>query len=438
MHINVEENYYKNRDKLILLITILTSIFLNHSNRDIGVNLSISDIFLFISVLLLIIKKDLLLPGYHTMFFMLLSCIMLTVSILYTPFRFNIITNYSGIFIDFIKILACLLFFLLGYNLPRLDLMKVSIKWYSLAAMLISAIGLLFKLLNFDYLYKVIFAGAARFSGLMVDPNYYSVIQCTALVYFLRNDKISKINKIVIYLINFIFISMSASKTGMVTLAIYTAFILIEYLMISKKTFKSALIVLVLLIVIIVLMPLISSLLNNISNAIISYIPKFERIKILFADIFLDVNLRSPSSIKNIFKNIINIMTDGSKGSKRSLTWTIGLGIFKKSPIFGIGFGSFRTISLLLYGKEFVAHNTYLQIFAEWGGIMATIFFIYVFVLLAKSFYKRKERPSDNIITTLRDIVLILLIGSLAISLNNARMFWMFFGGLVYYVMNEV
>ncbi|MDI3545796.1 MAG: hypothetical protein PWP68_1213 [Rikenellaceae bacterium] len=32
----------------------------------------------------------------------------------------------------------------------------------------------------------------------------------------------------------------------------------------------------------------------------------------------------------------------------------------------------------------------------------------------------------------LRDIIIVFLIGSMAISLNNARMFWFFFGALVF------
>lgn len=413
MDLEMQDCKKMNQNKVIIIMTILVSIFLNHSNRDYGVNVSISDIFIIVTMFLLIVKQKFVIPTYHSMFFGILSISLLLTSNIYTPIRFNIPLNQINIVKDYIKLLASFLFFLLGYNISRLNIMKVNIKWYSIAAMIISFTGLLMKIIGANHLNSLMYFSGSRFRGLMIDPNYYSVIQCTALVYFLRDTNSSIFKKILLYLMTFIFIAMSGSKTGMITLISYSILMMLEYLVLRKSTYKSIIILLISIILLILVIPLLTMVVNVFMNKITELFPIFTRVRLLFQDF-------NSSIVQG--------------GSGRNITWETAIGIIKSSPLIGIGIGSYITISDTIFGSGSVAHNTYLQIFAEWGGIMAIIFFGHIFLIITKTIANAKDYKYDSVLFITRDIIVILLIGSLAISLNNARMFWMFLGGLVYYI----
>lgn len=398
--------------KGILVVMILTSILLNHSNGQLGLNLSLADIFVIISIFLLIIHQELNLPKYSFLFFGFLSFVLLLVSTFYSPTKFNYNINSTAIIKDYIKLLACFLFFLFGYNISRLGLLKVNTKWYSIGAMSVGFVGLLLMLLNVTVLNNIMYFGNTRFRGLMNDPNYYSVIQCTALVYFIRSYHISITKKIVLYIMTFIFIAMSGSKTGMTTLGVYSFIIFIEYLFFEKKTYKFIFLILISLIGTILTLPWLLTQLNMLMDKLSELLPVFHRVQLLFEDFF---------------------SATVGEGSGRNQTWRSGIGVIKSSPIVGVGLGSYTTINNIIHGNNSVAHNTYIQVLAEWGIILGFIFFAYVFISILKSTFSKRNSNYNNEIFIIRDILIILLIGSLAISLNNARMFWVFLGGLVYY-----
>ena len=280
----VRNNIILEEYKALVFITVMTSIFLNHSNRDLGMNVSLADIFILLSISMLIVKRKFVLPNYATMFFMLLSIILIMTSISYSPIKFNFTMNHSDIIKDYIKLFVSFLFFLLGYNISRLNILKVNIKWYSIGAFIISSTGLILKILNINILNNLMYYGGSRFRGLMIDPNYYSVIQCTALVYFLRKNDISTIKKIAFYLLTFIFISMSGSKTGMITLLIYTLFIFMENLLVKKASYNWILFFLISIIILILTVPLLTTVLNMVLNKIADFFPIFGRVQLLFED----------------------------------------------------------------------------------------------------------------------------------------------------------
>lgn len=402
------------RNKTYIFFIILTSIFLNHSNRNYGMNISLADIFIVISVLSLIIKKEFVLPVYTTMFFILLSIFSMMTSVLYTPTRFNLNISHTSIMKDYIKLVVSFLFLLFGYNISRIKMLKTSIKWYSVGAFLISLFGLILTILNIDIFKNLMYYADSRFRGLMIDPNYYSVIQCTTLVYFLRNKNIKTFKKVVIYIFNIIFIVMSGSKTGMLTLLIYSIFLLFEYLLVFRKTsYKAILTFIILIILLIISYPVLLNLINIILKKTSQVLPIFNRVELLFKD----------------FSSAIM-----ESGSGRDTTWRSATEIIRISPIFGVGIGTYIEVNRSIFGSSSVAHNTFLQIYAEWGGVLATAFFGYIFILLANITFRSKNFKYNSIILILRDILIILLIGSFAISLNNARMFWMFLGGFIYLV----
>lgn len=83
MHRYVKKGTNIENKTLLMFLVVMTSIFLNHSNKDFGINVSLSDIFIILSMLLLIIKGKLVLPSYYTMFFMILSISLMIISIVW-------------------------------------------------------------------------------------------------------------------------------------------------------------------------------------------------------------------------------------------------------------------------------------------------------------------------------------------------------------------
>lgn len=140
--------------------------------------------------------------------------------------------------------------------------------------------------------------------------------------------------------------------------------------------------------------------------------PSAERILVIFTD----------------FKGAIS-----GGGSSRNEVWGLAFKLFVKFPISGVGVGTYVDLGKYLYNFGALAHNTYLQIVVEWGIVLSLIYFTYLFSNLR---YKRKMHRLDDLIVN--DIIIIFLIGSLAISLNNARIFWLMLGVLRGYNRNEM
>ena len=115
-------------------------------------------------------------------------------------------------------------------------------------------------------------------------------------------------------------------------------------------------------------------------------------------------------------------------GSTRDMAWGAAVAIIGLAPFVGVGVGTYLDVSIALTGYSDLAHNTFLQIAAEWGLLVAGVFIVTVIILMVK-------RPSsvDNIPLWLmnRDAVLVMLMGSMGVSLNNARQFWLILGILV-------
>lgn len=66
----------------------------------------------------------------------------------------------------------------------------------------------------------------------------------------------------------------------------------------------------------------------------------------------------------------------------------------------------------------------------EWGSINTLIFIGYLFFTYFKV-PNNKVKPYQ--VKSIKNILFVFLIGSLAISLNNARLFWLLFGAFIFY-----
>lgn len=393
--------------KLFIVPVLFLSILLHQSSELFGINLSFADFFCVFILVILVISHQLQLPIFPLIFFLIVSSIVIITSTFYVPMVFNIDINPKGIISDFLKLIALLVYFMIGFNLYRLDLMEITLKWYSWFGMLIGLIGIMTTLLNINLLSEILYYSDTRYRGLMIDPNYYSVLQITAFIYFSRAKSIRVQYKVLALLITLITVLTSGSKTGLITLSCYLAFRIIEYLFKQNKKGYVVLIQMTIISLLILVVPMLFNYLPKLITIIGSIIPTFDRVQLLFTD----------------FSSAIS-----ESGSGRNITWIVALQVIQLSPIVGVGIGMYSTIASKLYYSNDIPHNTFLQLSAEWGIPLAVLFFGYVIFLLVRI---STSGTSMNLNLMLRDIILVLLVASMAISLNNARILWLVLGALV-------
>ena len=319
--------------------------------------------------------------------------------------------DYRKVFSDFIKIIAVFLYFVVGYNMSRLRLTDFTLKYYSFFALFIGIIGVLFDFLNITLFSKILFYGNVRLKGLMNDPNYFSILQITALAYFLRNVFLNRFKKIIIIIAFLLSVLSSGSKTGFIALLCYLIFVAMEGLL-RRPALR----------------------LTSLAICMVSFVALFLLVPYLisgltFLSVYISQNIPAFSRIESLFLDFSKAISEG--GSGRDIAWGISIDLLKLSPVLGIGIGTYVGLAKKLYGVGVIAHNIFLQLYTEWGIVLATLLFVHVFFMIAKSTFNRMcNIDKENII--LRDIIIIFLLGSVGISHNNARMFWLALGALVF------
>jgi O-Antigen ligase len=362
-------------------------------------------------LLFLAVLKGLKLPVYQLVYFLFLSTCLIATASLYTPYKFGLSVDIQSIIKDYLKMAAVFLYFLVGYNLIREKIIRISLKWYSYTAVFVGTVGIFLNILGMKFLNSLYEFGGERYNGFMNDPNYFAIVQISALPYLLRTPALSLTKKILIYLVLSTSIVLSGSKTGTIALLLYT--FLFIFSDVYKLKVKKALIAISGIVFFIILMGAF-----QVYDKILSFLMEksfqFQRISLLFSD----------------FNAAFN-----EGGSSRLSVWEAGLQIFHLSPLLGTGVGMYSNVSGKITGISSVAHNTYIQMYSEWGAIFATVFFLYVASILLTVTLNQKLGNKTNL--ALRDILLIMLIGSISISFNNARMFWFFLGVIAFRVSQQ-
>lgn len=361
-------------------------------------------------LLFFVVCNGIKVPGYHLVYFLFLSVSLVVTAIFYTPYRFGVTIDLNSIFKEYAKLAVVFLYFLLGYNIIQEETIRLSLRWYSRTALFVGTLGILINVLGMKFFFHIYDFGEDRYNGFMNDPNYFAIVQISALPYFFRTEKNSLRSKIIIYFIILTSILLSGSKTGLITLLAYTAMFVFSDLLKNKLKLKT----LILTLLAIFFLGVLLELFGKNFSLLLEKSVQFKRMSLIFTD----------------FNAAFN---DG--GSSRLPIWNAGIKLIGLSPFFGVGLGMYSIVSDKVSGIDAVAHNTYIQTFSEWGGIFATIFFFYIAVLLFKVTLHQQFQNRTNYI--LRDILIILLIGSIAVSFNNARMFWFFLGALVYFISHK-
>lgn len=396
---------------IFALSLFFMTIFLHQSNVIFGVNLSLADVFCFTILSLFIIQKRLIIPTTPMFFFIILTLTVLITTTYYVPIKFQYYPDLSRIISEYIKLIAIFTYLVIGFNLSRINQIETIVKWYSVFGIFLGIIAIIFTVFSIKVFSSVLFFADIRFRGLMNDPNYFSVLQITSLVYFTRIKKIKVKYKCFAILITSLSVLTSGSKTGIITLFFYLTIRTIEHVVIHKKKLK----VIIAQLFFILTLSILLFILPKFEFNIVSSIPSFARIKLLFTDFTAAIS---------------------ENGSGRGVTLDAALNIIQESPFFGVGIATYTGIAATKYSVDNVAHNTYLQLAAEWGIPLSVVLFTFISIILIKSNTVKVMNTEITII--LRDIIIILLVGSMAISLNNARVLWLFLGALVYLIQKNL
>lgn len=409
-NMDINNNIYTITTKKILtLMIILMSIFLNQSSEIFGSNFSFADLFCLFVIIYLLMTNNMKLPFIPTIFFIVVSVTVLLTTMFFVPYKYNYSPVASSVIVDFIKLIAIFTYFLIGFNISKLPILEKSFKWYSVTALIMGIVGIVFTLLNVNLFKELLYFGSVRYRGVMNDPNYFAIIQVTALPYFIRAESIKVKYKVMFVLIIFTSILITGSKTGLITFVTYMLFLLILRVLKTKKTVKTLISEILIVTILVITFIFFSSKLEQILLEISNLFPVTRRV------------------IPILTGDITGAISEG--GSGRNETWKEAYEIIKTSPIIGVGSTAYADINEQLSGNRSAAHNTYLQLISQWGIPLALTFFYYIFGLITKITLSFKKQFTKSYV--LRDIILILLIGSISISLSNARMFWFFFGALI-------
>lgn len=392
------------------ILLLFLSVFFHQSKVILGVNISVVDFFCICILTYLIYNNKLIFPLSPTIFFMVVTTSSLIVAVYITPSRFNIDVEITSVIIEFVKIITVFIYFIIGYSLSKLTSTTNIFKWFAIAGLIIGMYGISSTMLDIRLFSNIFYQTELRYNGLMNDPNYFAILQICSLVYFYRVQDVSIFRKVIALLIVTGSVLISGSKTGLITLLLLLSFRISEQIIRSrnKRLIKVSYLILLSISTILLkdyLLSVIVFILEMLSNII----PSVDRMIYIFTD----------------FNSAIQ---DG--GSSRNVTWGTALNLIKISPIFGVGFGSYSKVSTELFGISNIAHNTYLQLSVDWGVPLTLLFLFYLInKLLSKTINTNSVDFTSKMIS--RDIIIIFLISSMAISLNNARFFWLVLGILI-------
>lgn len=391
-------------------LMVLLAVLLNQSKVIAQVNLSFSDLLMVLIIIWLFFKGVLVFPQKISLFFLTIIILTMTTAVLWVPLRFGMQAPVLSVIANVVKLVTVFLYFFMGYSLTQTGQLHQVLKWFALGATGIAVLAVMYSVLPGLPLRSWLYFGGTRYSGLMNDPNYFAVIQCSALAYFLFQQHFRVLVRWLAGLIIIFSILVTGSKTGMLTLAMMFLLKLLGWLSHSSGGILKKISILFGLVGLGVLGLVILVNLQPIVNFVSRYVPEFERVAVLLTN----------------FGDALH-----AEGSTRDLAWGNAVRLIEASPFLGIGVGTYSFLAEHFYGTRVIAHNTYLQLLVEWGVPLASFSFGYLFWLIGKSLWNQVKLKQVQFVNLM---IVPFLIGSFALSLNNARIFWILFGAIFYYV----
>jgi O-antigen ligase len=393
-----------------VLVVCAVAVLLNHSSRVGGVNLSLADPIMVLALGALGLAGALVIPPVIVGFACALIAITLVTANTVAPLAFGVLPDGQALLSGLIKLLVSFAYLVCGIGIARAGIHVRALRWFAFGTLAVAALGLMMEATGIRVLTDVMFYGGVRFRGFMADPNYWSVLVAAAIAFLSRDPGMKRLPRVISIVILIASVLQSGSKTGVIVLVAYLAFLLLEKAFHSRhRVVMVTAVVLATGMVILLSGPLTQALVETVERYA-PVVPQLSRVGMLITD-------------------PIGAISEG--GSARESTWSGGVKIIEASPIVGIGIGTYESVNEMISGSRAVAHNTYLQLGAEWGILMSSVFLIWVVALLIRASRGSGVGALSVESRTVRDMIFVFLLASMSLSLNNARMFWLFLGVLV-------
>lgn len=398
--------------RLPLVLACLTGLFLSHSANVGGVNLSIADILLVLTLLALVALQRIIVPPFIVVFFTTLVIVSGLTAMVATPITFGVSPD-SGVLSDLLKTFVSLLYLICGVGIAGLRVHIDVLRWFAFGAAGVAIFGIAMEVTGIRLMAETMYYGGIRFRGFMVDPNYWAVLASSAIAFLAWDRGVRPIIRAGLIISLVISVFLSGSKTGLITLLALGCLLLFGRINRSKNKLGLRFALSLAIVLVAISFTTIIDDLQRLVNQYIGVLPQLARVSVLIQD-------------------PLGAITEG--GSGRSSAWESGLTMIERSPFVGVGIGAYRAVNGALFGETTLAHNTYLQLAAEWGLPLAALFFGWLVVLLVRASRQTTGSHDSRDVVAVRNMVIVFLIGSMSLSLNNARMFWLFLGILIYLV----
>ncbi|WP_114853296.1 O-antigen ligase [Brachybacterium sp. YJGR34] len=394
---------------LTLVLLVLLGLALNHSSVILGLNLSLADPVVAVLIIVLLVRGRLWIPVGALVFFLLLSVQLLAVTTLLVPTWTSVPLPVAGTGQEYAKLVVSFLCFLLGVQVVRLGRAELLLRAFVAGAVVVSAIGALSIVVPALHGAGTLFLGGFRFQGLTNDPNNFAVLSVAALAALWYDRGARPPLRIAASTLLIIGILLSASKTGAIALlllVIWRGFGLRsphgEEESSRGRHLLAVTCVLALSALVLLIAP--ATGVGGTLSELVARFPALER----------------TSTLLTSFDTAI-----AGSGSERESAWATALSLIWFSPILGVGVGTYLDVAVEITGVPVLAHNTYLQVMAEWGLPLALVFLVWT----ARVTMRRPENPALRPLwAAASTALLVMLVGSMGLSLNNSRLLWILLG----------
>jgi hypothetical protein len=393
---------------LVMACLVVLGLALNHSSVILGLNLSLADPVVAALVVVLALGRRLWIPAAPLLFFLILTVQLLAVTVVLVPTWTTLPVPASDTILDLTKLVVSFLCLVLGVQAVRMGHARLALRAFVVGAVAVSAIAVITQVVPLpgtDALYY----GGFRFQGLTNDPNNFAVMTIAALAVLWYDRGIRLWISVAASAILISGVLLSASKTGAITLALLVVWRALglrtplgEDTDSRARRLLAAISVLAIGVTVVLIAP--STGLGGDLAELTGDVPALDRLSTLLVS----------------FDTAI-----AGNGSERSAAWATAVALILFSPVIGVGLGTYLTVAVELTGHHVLAHNTYLQIMAEWGLPLSLLFrFWAVRVTLLKP-----GGPAHRALwATSSTAFIVLLVGSVGLSLNNSRLFWFLLG----------
>lgn len=391
------------------LILILLGASLNHSAVIGGINLSAADVILPLVLLILAAHGSLRIPPVALLLFSTFTAFLLINSVAITPALVPFSVDQAAVLTNYAKLVVCFLYFLVAYNLTISGRLRIVFRSFAAVALIAGALAVASTIIPALPLPEALYYGADRYRGFMNDPNYFSVVQLAAMAIILGDKGLRGRIRIPSLFILAASALLSGSKTGFLSLLALAAWWFLAWTFKKNRhgqlspvrasfgVFSGVLVIFAFVLI------FDEQYRRSIAGAI-EPIPAINRL----APLLLDFNAGIQSG-----------------GSGRGSAWENAVNVIGVSPMSGVGIGTYLDVSSQVSGERVLAHNSLLQLSAEWGIPLTIAFFGFVLFLIT-----RADSKVFEFAVSAKDTAIVFLVGSLGISLNNSRLFWVVIGVL--------